>query len=241
MISKVSLIVTSHNQLDYSKLMYDSLKQHTNYPYELIWVDCESTDGTREWLSTLGITPVFVRKMGIGEAMITGLSRCNPESEYIGDLDNDIILTNGWLKRLVKHMETDESLGACAAMSTKAWPLQGTIPFIPSKDNYKEDIQEFGREIAEREGVCPVSWVNGSHTLLRHRAIEDVGLWNPFLWWGEDKDIGIRLNEAGWQTVYARDTWVYHFHQKTTNSLDSEWHNRVKESLKRYNRLIITK
>ena len=214
-------------------MMYESLRRYTHRPYELVWVDSASTDGTREWLRSLNhIVPVLVGKMGIGEAMLNGLARCDPESEYIGDLDNDLVLTDGWLARLIVHMKENPELGAIATKSTAAY--RGRIRFVPSKERFNEDIQAFARKIAEQNtGLVAVDWVNGSHTLYRRKAIEQVGLWNPKLWMGEDKDIGIRLNRRGWRTAYANDAWVYHFLSKTTDEIDRtdpEWRRHRRES-----------
>lgn len=236
---RVSIIVLSHNALRYSKMMYESLRRCTHYPYELIWVDSASTDGTRGWLVSLdGVKVFLVDRMGIGEAMLYGFAECDPESKYIGDLDNDLILTDGWLGRLVGHMEDNPRFGALSMKSTAAF--RGTIHFSPSEESFDEDIQAFARKIAdENTGFARVSWVNGSHTLLRREAIEEIGLWDARLWMAEDKDLGLRLTEAGWRSAYANDTWVYHFHAKTTEGVDPEWNKRRKESLSLCKRLII--
>jgi len=220
---KVSLIVTSHNQIMYSQMMYSSLKKYTRYPYELVWVDCISTDGTREWLNSelhKETVKVFVPKIGIGEAMNIGFSKCSKESEYIGDLDNDLILTEGWLTRLIQHMEMDKKIAVCQAL----WSLRGKDP---------EKIHEFARTIKNNNGLKKMWWVNGSHTLFRRSALEQVGLWNPIYWMGEDKDIGIRLSNAGFKNVIALNTCVYHFQGRTTSVIektDPEWNKHRIES-----------
>lgn len=238
-MEKVSIIVLSHNALHYSKKMYASLRRYTHYPYELIWVDSVSTDGTRDWLNSLNeIKVLLVGSMGIGEAMLRGFAVCDLESKYIGDLDNDLILTNGWLERLVKHMEDNPELGAIAAKSTAAH--HGTISFKPSENSFNEDIQTFAKKIAdEGTGLSIVDWVNGSHTLLRRKAIEQIGLWDSRLWMAEDKDIGLRLAEAGWKNAYANDTWVYHFHERTTRNVDPAWNKRRQRSRALCNRLAV--
>ncbi len=228
---KVSLIVTSHNQLRYSKLMYASLRKHTHYPYELVWADCISTDGTREWLNSeehAETVKVFVPKMGIGETMNIGFGKCNPESKYIGDLDNDIILTEGWLTKLVSHLEKDEKIGACGASWNSPKFLKERYGFTPQ--NLEQKIQTFASQVAnEQNGITEQAWINGSHTLYRRGALEAVGLWNPVFWMGEDKDIGIRITRAGWKCATAMDTWVYHFISRTTSETartEPEWERR---------------
>lgn len=210
---KVSLIVMSHNRIKYSRMMYDSLLKYTDYPYELIWVDCISTDGTREWLNSKihkNTKKVFIPKMGVGEAMNIAFNECSVESEYIGDLDNDIILTKGWLTRLIEHMENDKKIAACNTV----WGLRG------HRRNQPDRIHAYAKKIKNEKGVAINWWVNGSHTLFRRSALEEVGLWNPVFWAGEDKDIGIRLTNAGWKCVVALNTCVYHFQGRTTRIID---------------------
>ena len=261
---KVSLIVTSHNQIEYSKVMYASLREHTRYPFELVWVDCISTDGTREWLNSeihKDTMKVFIPKMGIGEAMNIGFSKCSADSEYIGDLDNDLILTDGWLTRLINHVERDKKIAACQPLWQQninyLWRVDKAYTFRKRflkylTEFYKKKLEAFlwrkvkklliknpnrihsiAQEIKDREGVKIVWWVNGSHTLYRRSALEQVGLWNPVFWMGEDKDIGIRLSTAGWKSAIALNTCIYHFQGKTTDRIDKtdpEWRKHRTES-----------
>jgi len=160
--------------------------------------------------------------MGVGETMNVAFGECDVESEYIGDLDNDIILTERWLTRLLEHMEKDKKIGACHAR----WELRG---YRKSPD----DIHEYAKKLKDEKGVTVNWWVNGSHTLYRRSALEDVGLWNPVFWGGEDKDIGIRLTNAGWKCTVARNTCVFHFQGRTTKIIDQtdqDWRKRREES-----------
>lgn len=217
---KVSLIVTSHNQLRHSRMMYESLVQCTHYPHELVWVDSASVDGTREWLSSLDdIIPVFVDNIGVGAAMLEGFARCVPDSKYIGDLDNDIILTDGWLARLVEHLEENPEL-ASISCRTQLKSI-GPYGFDFHEESFMEDIQAFGRKIVGSEtGIKLLSYVNGCHSLFRRSAIEGVGLWDSRFWFSEDKDIGLRLKKVGWKAALANDAWVYHFQGTTGRAIE---------------------
>ena len=46
-----SIVIVTHNQLDYTRQCLDSLRLLTDEPYELIVVDNASTDGTVEYLA----------------------------------------------------------------------------------------------------------------------------------------------------------------------------------------------
>jgi hypothetical protein len=48
-----------------------------------------------------------------------------------------------------------------------------------------------------------VDWVSGACVLVRRRAFDDIGGMDPrfFLYW-EDADLGRRLKDRGWRTLY---------------------------------------
>ncbi|MEP6952168.1 MAG: glycosyltransferase [Ginsengibacter sp.] len=45
----ISILTSVHNQLDMNKLFYETLKKNTSLPFELIVIDNNSTDGSREF------------------------------------------------------------------------------------------------------------------------------------------------------------------------------------------------
>ena len=49
----VSIIILTFNALDYTKKCLDSIRKHTHYPHEIIFVDNASTDGTLNYLKRL--------------------------------------------------------------------------------------------------------------------------------------------------------------------------------------------
>jgi SAM-dependent methyltransferase len=48
-----SIVIITHNQLEYTRQCVDSIRERTDEPYELIFVDNASTDGTVEYLRAL--------------------------------------------------------------------------------------------------------------------------------------------------------------------------------------------
>ena len=45
-----SIIILTHNRLDYTKKCIKSIQKHTPEPHEIIFVDNASTDSTVKWL-----------------------------------------------------------------------------------------------------------------------------------------------------------------------------------------------
>ena len=54
-----SLVLVTHNELAYTRLCVDSIRLRTDEPYELIFVDNGSSDGTLDYLHSLeGVTVI---------------------------------------------------------------------------------------------------------------------------------------------------------------------------------------
>ena len=54
MYGLTSIILVTHNQLEFTRLCVESIERHTSEPYELIVVDNGSRDGTVEGLKSIG-------------------------------------------------------------------------------------------------------------------------------------------------------------------------------------------
>ena len=59
-----SIILLTFNKLEYTKKCIESIKKYTSGNYEIIVVDNNSTDGTKEWLiEQKNINYIFNKKM----------------------------------------------------------------------------------------------------------------------------------------------------------------------------------
>ena len=73
-------------------------------PYELILVDNCSTDGTRDFLKDVKATVIVnATNLGCAKAWNQGVRAAT--GQVIGILNNDIIVTPGWLEGLLLYME----------------------------------------------------------------------------------------------------------------------------------------
>jgi len=101
-----SIIIPCCGMLEYTKLLVPSLLEHTRQPYELIFMDIGSLDGTAEYLAGLAagvrhcrVTVVRAESdLGIPEACREALGTAS--GEYVVLLNNDTIVTEHWLNKL---------------------------------------------------------------------------------------------------------------------------------------------
>lgn len=85
-----SIIIPTFNNLELLKECIDSIKQQTYKSYEVWIIDGFSTDGTREYLETLGAPFNFIseKDSGIYQAMNRGIERAQGEWLYFMGADD---------------------------------------------------------------------------------------------------------------------------------------------------------
>src|SRR5205807_746051 len=119
----VSILVPCCGMLEYTKLLVPSMLKHTRPPFELIFVDIGSLDGTAEYLA--GVATVHPRMrvevvrtptdLGIKDACQEALSRAR--GDFLVLLNNDTVVTNGWLNQLLGIPSFSPAIGMAGPMS----------------------------------------------------------------------------------------------------------------------------
>lgn len=88
----LSIITVSYNCLDFIKLLVQSVKRFTTWPYELIVLDNASSDGSQEWLksqSDIRLAPL-INNIGHGRGLDMALGLASGDYCLILDADSHI-------------------------------------------------------------------------------------------------------------------------------------------------------
>ncbi len=119
-----SIIIPCWNQLEYTRFCLPALVRHTRPPWELIVIDNGSTDGTGIYLAGVqDVAPVPVtvvsnaQNMGFPAAVNQGLKVAR--GDYLVLLNNDAVVTDGWLSQLIALAEMDSELTTKHTKDTK--------------------------------------------------------------------------------------------------------------------------
>lgn len=202
---KTDIIVPTKGGIADSVQMFESLKRTTK-DYRLIIVDSESTDGTPDFFKSQGVQVLQVEDRGFGFAINSGLKLL--ESENCVLLNNDVILTSGWLEGLYKAKEIGgEMTGLVGPMTNYAASHQKIE--VPNSGSLEEFViqrkAEFDGQIQE------VGSLGFFCTLLNSKMIQELG---PLEMWGaggyEDTDYCIQAWEKGWKSIVSLETFVFH-------------------------------
>jgi GT2 family glycosyltransferase/tetratricopeptide (TPR) repeat protein/SAM-dependent methyltransferase len=211
-----SIVILTHNQLEYTRLCLDSIRLRTDEPYELILVDNGSTDGTVDYLRSLSGVKVILNEANRGFPAGVNQGIQIARGRQILLLNNDCIVTTGWLGRLLQALKRDQRIGLVGPCSNYvAGEQQVTVQYdddLMSLDGFAWDwgkahdlVLEDTRKLV---GFC---------LLIRREVIDKIGLMDEQFGIGnfEDDDYSLRALEAGYRVVIARDAFVHHFGSRT--------------------------
>jgi GT2 family glycosyltransferase len=127
--SLVSIVIPCCGMLEYTKLCVPNVLKYSRQPFELIFLDIGSLDGTGAYLA--GVTAAaqvrveVVRAatdLGIKEACKEALTRAR--GEYVVLLNNDTIVTDAWLQQMIGLASMSPAIGLVGPMSNYAAPPQ---------------------------------------------------------------------------------------------------------------------
>jgi hypothetical protein len=176
----VSIIILCCDGLEDTTPCLESLLACTRSPYELVIVDNGSTDGTAEYLKELSQhqgperVAILRNEKNIGYAAGCNQAIRQARGDYLVFLNNDVVLTPGWLEPLVHWSLADwPSVGMVGPVSNYAPPPQQVEP------EYRT-IQELNSFAGRLRGQCQgkaqmVERLTGFCLLVRREVIEKVG------------------------------------------------------------------
>jgi FkbM family methyltransferase len=210
-----SIIILTHNQLPYTRQCVESIRRRTDEPYELIFVDNASTDGTPDYLRSLGnvICILNPENRGFPAAANQGLKVAGGRQILL--LNNDTVVTTGWLRRLLWALHSDPQVGLVGPCSNCVSGEQE----VPAGYDDIEGLDNFAWEWGKAQDArrTQTDRLVGFCLLLRRELVEQIGLLDERFGIGcfEDDDYCLRAAQAGYRAVIARDAFVHHFGGRT--------------------------
>lgn len=237
-----SLIVLVHNQVDYTRRCVDSVLAHTDRPFELILVDNASTDGTADYLAGLrnrtgewlrGVR-VLRNESNLGFAAGNNQGLAVARGRYLVLLNNDTVVTPGWLSRLQACARRKPRIGLVGPMSNCVSGPQQVQNAAYDADSLA-GLEDYARDFAARhQNQAQPFWrVVGFCMLIKREVIDKIGGLDPRFGLGnfEDDDFSLRAAAAGFESWIAADCFVHHFGSRTFRaanidyqaSLDRNW------------------
>ncbi len=103
----ISIITAIHNQLDMNRIFWENLQKYTQNPFELIIIDNNSTDGSKEFFKEIGAT-VIENKENYSYPHTQNQGIKVAKYDLFAFLNNDIIVAPNWDQKIIDTMETNQ-------------------------------------------------------------------------------------------------------------------------------------
>jgi GT2 family glycosyltransferase len=166
--------------------MVKSVRESTRgLDYEIILVDCNSTDGTREWIRQQPDIVLIEHPAPRGSviAFNDGFSHAREDSRYVVTLNDDIAIDGDTIKRAFEYLEAHPHVGQVAFHHKyqNRTRVDATTPIVQ---------QAYG-------------YMYGQCCMTRKWLGDWAGWWGDegFNHYGGDTRLSLRLWEMGWSTV----------------------------------------
>ena len=218
-----SIVIVTHNQLGYTKSCVDSIRQFTDEPFELIFVDNGSTDGTPDYLQSLEDVRVILNpdNRGFPAAVNQGIAVAGGRQILL--LNNDILVTTGWLRRMLAALHSDPAIGLVGPTTNNISGEQ-QIP-VSYQDLAELDGFAWDRGKQHNRQYVATDRLVGFCLLIDRPVIETIGTLDERFGIGnfEDDDFCRRAIAAGYHAVIAQDSYIHHFGSRTFAASDLDF------------------
>lgn len=208
---KTSIVILTLNQLPLTIQCLESIWKNTSSPYELIFVDNGSKDGTVDYLRNLGDRIILIENphnFGFAKGCNQGVEVAT--GDQILFLNNDTILPPGWLEPMVEALYSNDDVGIVGPVTNYISGQQKiNVPYTDIGDmeqfakvhmqKHKGDMQEVRRIV----GFC---------LMAKRSLLEDIGLFDERYGLGnyEDDDLCLRAIRAGYKLLIAWGSFIHH-------------------------------
>jgi len=193
---------------------------------EIIIVDNNSRDGTTNYLANYACT-IIVNKTNEGFAKANNKAARKAEGDYLLFLNNDTVVTEGFLNTMLETFNIDEKIGIVGCLIIKQdtkqiqhagvmftqdyipYELGLPVPSISAGITMNDDRVRSIREVPSVTAAC---------MMIKKSVFEEVGGFDERYWCGwEDTDLCLKVRELGYKIWYNGMTKIYHKHFGSIN------------------------
>jgi len=160
----------------------------------------------------------FIRiEKNYGFAMTVNVGFCLASGQWVGTVNDDVILTAGWWRSCLAA--ANEKTGS---LNPVIFNLEGQVESAGIKVLPKGKAEPMKKVLKLDRAV--VDATNGACVLYRQEALKTVGFFDRrFGSYLEDIDLSLRLTRAGWENVVCYQAKVTHLGHASSGTVQT-WH-----------------
>ena len=189
----VSIIIPVYNGESRLDELIESLVNQTYKKIEIITVDNNSTDNSRDVLEVLSKekTPLRIFSNKRNEGYCGGCNRGieNADGEFLLFLSQDRIMNNDWIEKIVDEINKNEKTGCVIGKVER----EGA-----SSPEYGHSYDVYGAVLINGSPIESNLFFGGGTVLIRKKILDEIGGFDPeFFIYQEDVDICWRIRLSG--------------------------------------------
>jgi GT2 family glycosyltransferase len=230
-----TIIILTYNGLSFTKQCISSILQYTKGNFELIFIDNGSTDGSVEFLTSVPNAKVVKNSenRGFSGGCNQGISKARGENIIL--LNNDTVVSEGWLERLLYWLNSNGDIGIVGPKSNFISEQQRIMP-VPYKSI--DQMEKFAAEWAEnhpKQGYL-ADQLSGMCMIFKKTLTDTIGGFDERFFPGyfEDTDFCIRVQILGKKLWVANDVFIHHYGSSSFKQSHMRHSDLIHESKRKF-------
>ncbi|MDB5777741.1 MAG: glycosyltransferase [Polaromonas sp.] len=223
---KVSVIVVTYNNLDFTRSCLASLDEQTDYEnMEIIVVDNASADDSpaflAEWVKGAPNRKLVLNDDNRGFAAANNQGLVLASGSYLVLLNNDTYVTPGWVRTLFRHLQRDTTIGLIGPVTNN---IGNEARIQIAYESMEQMIAVSQAHVRQRLGqTFPLHTAAFFCVMFSRSLYEQVGPLDEAFGRGffEDDDYCRRIEQIGLRVACAEDVFIHHHLSASFNKLRS--------------------
>lgn len=143
-LPSVTIVVVPRDRFYFTQESLESIFEHTDYPYHLVYVDAGSPKHIRKYLQQRSVEKQFelIRSdhyLTPNRARNLGLKRV--KTDYVAFVDNDVVVSPGWLKAMIDCAQETGCAVVCP-VTCQDKPIHEDIHYAGGEASIQEAEQD---------------------------------------------------------------------------------------------------
>jgi glycosyltransferase involved in cell wall biosynthesis len=224
-----SIVIPTWNNLDYLKLLVESLRKHSAYTHQILIHVNDGSDGTLEWVRQQGLAHT-ASPDNIGICFAVNRAAALANQPYLVYMNDDMVVLPNWDSELVRYIDQLKRNNSAASdgksgEQSHRFMLSSTMVEPRETGNRCVVVADWGRTaqtydedkaIAQAPGMARSNWLGSTWppTLVPTWMWNEVGGYSTEFSPGmsSDNDFAMKLYHAGCRIFLGvGSSLVYHF------------------------------
>jgi len=221
MLSKVFIIIVNWNgRLDTLECI-ESIKNNDYLNYEVVIID----NGSKEKFQVTDskIKVIYNKKnLGFSGGNNVGIKYAlKNKADYVLFLNNDTIVSNNFLSKMVEIAEKDNKIGIIGPKiyfpnSKKIWFAGGKINWLYNKGTMI-GYDEIDNGQYDKPKIQETDYITGCCALIKKEVLEKIGLMpEEYFLYYEDTDWSLKAQKQGYKCVFTPEAIIWHKGSKSS-------------------------